>query len=290
MESNETSIFVVTRPSSPIIEDLKSIRMGLNISWKSDVNSKQEQYEVLYSRNGTSDLRTQKTKESRLVIKNLQPGAGYELKVFAVSHDLRSEPHAYFQAVCKFEEEDFEIFYLIRNYYVSDPNPPRNMTIETVRSNSVLVHWSPPESGEFTEYSIRYRTDSEQQWVRLPSVRSTEADITDMTKGEKYTIQVNTVSFGVESPVPQEVNTTVPPNPVSNIIQLVDSRNITLEWPKPEGRVESYILKWWPSDNPGRVQTKNVSENKSGELAIDWIDDAFSNPEYKPETLSHPFV
>jgi len=162
------------------------------------------------------------------------------------------------------------------------------MTIETVRSNSVLVHWSPPESGEFTEYSIRYRTDSEQQWVRLPSVRSTEADITDMTKGEKYTIQVNTVSFGVESPVPQEVNTTVPPNPVSNIIQLVDSRNITLEWPKPEGRVESYILKWWPSDNPGRVQTKNVSENKSGELAIDWIDDAFSNPIGNRTALSPP--
>ncbi|XP_052855612.1 tyrosine-protein phosphatase 10D isoform X1 [Drosophila gunungcola] len=245
MESNETSIFVVTRPSSPIIEDLQSIRMGLNISWKSDVNSKQEQYEVLYSRNGTNDFRTQKTKESRLVIKNLQPGAVYEVKVFAVSHDLRSEPHAHLQAVY--------------------PNPPRNMTIETVRSNSVLVHWSPPESGEFTEYSIRYRTDSEQQWVRLPSVRSTEADITDMTKGEKYTIQVNTVSFVVESPVPQEVNTTVPPNPVSNIIQLVDSRNITLEWPKPEGRVESYILKWWPSDNPGRVQTKNVSENKSAD-------------------------
>lgn len=79
--------------------------MGLNISWKSDVNSKQEQYEVLYSRNGTSEVRTLITKESRLVIKNLQPGAGYELKVFAVSHELRSEPHAYFQAVCKWLDE-----------------------------------------------------------------------------------------------------------------------------------------------------------------------------------------
>ncbi|XP_075158731.1 protein tyrosine phosphatase 4E isoform X3 [Haematobia irritans] len=243
MDSNETTIFVVTRPSSPIIEDLKSIKMGLNISWKSDVNSKQEQYEVLYSRNGTSEVRTVFTKESRLVIKNLHPGAGYEVKVFAVSHGLRSEPHAYFQAVY--------------------PNPPRNLTIETVHSNSVLAHWSPPESSDFTEYNIRYRTESEQQWVRLPSVRSTEADITDMTKGEKYTIQVNSVSFGVESPNPQEVNTTVPPNPVSNIIPLVDSRNITLEWPKPEGRVESYILKWWPTDNPSKTQTKNVSENKS---------------------------
>ncbi|XP_037938051.1 tyrosine-protein phosphatase 10D isoform X1 [Teleopsis dalmanni] len=245
MESNETAIYVVTRPSSPIIEDLKSIKSGLNISWKSDVNSKQEQFEVLYSRNGTSEVRTVLTKDSRLVIKNLHPGAGYEVKVFAVSHGLRSEPHSYFQAVY--------------------PNPPRNMTIETVRSNSVLVRWSPPENSDYTEYFIRYRTDSEQQWVRLPSVRSTEADISNMTKGEKYTIQVNTISFGVESPTPQEVNTTVPPNPVSNIIPLVDSRNITLEWPKPEGRVESYILKWWPTDNPTKTQTKNVSENKSAD-------------------------
>lgn len=103
MESNETTIFVVTRPSSPIIEDLKSIRTGLNISWKSDVNSKQEKYEVLYSRNGTSEVRTIDTKDSRLVITNLHAGAGYEVKVFAVSHGLRSEPHAYFQAVCKYK-------------------------------------------------------------------------------------------------------------------------------------------------------------------------------------------
>uniref|UniRef100_A0A0K8UW28 protein-tyrosine-phosphatase n=1 Tax=Bactrocera latifrons TaxID=174628 RepID=A0A0K8UW28_BACLA len=245
MESNETTIYVVTRPSSPIIEDLKSIRTGLNISWKSDVNSKQEKYEVLYSRNGTSEVRTIDTKDSRLVITNLHAGAGYEVKVFAVSHGLRSEPHAYFQAVFS--------------------NPPRNMSIETVRSNSVLVHWAPPENSDFTEYSMRYRTETKEQWFNLPSVRATEAEITDMTKGEKYTIQVNTVSFGVESPNPQEVVYTVPPNEVSNIIPLVDSRNITLEWPKPEGRVESYILKWWPTENSSKSQTKTVSENKSDE-------------------------
>lgn len=136
-----------------------------------------------------------------------------------------------------------------------------------MRSNSVLARWLPPEDSDFTEYTIRYRTDSEQQWVRLPSVRTTEAEITDMTKGERYTIQVNTQSFTVESPMAQEVNTTVPPNPVSNIIPLVDSRNITLEWPKPEGRVEAYILKWWPSDNPNKSHTKTVTENKAGK----WI-------------------
>lgn len=141
-----------------------------------------------------------------------------------------------------------------------DPYPPRNMTIERVTSNSVLVHWSPPDRSDFSEYSIRYRTESEMQWVRLPSVKSTEADVTDMTPGEKYTIQVNTVSYGVESANPQQVNQTVRPNPVSNIALLVDSTNITLEWPRPEGRVETYILKWWPTESPDQVHVKNVTE------------------------------
>lgn len=82
----------------------------------------------------------------------------------------------------------------------------------------------------------------------------------DMTPGERYSIQVNTVSYGVESPSPQQVNQTVRPNPVSNIFPLSDSNNITLEWPRPEGRVETYVLSWWPSEKPEEVHTKNVSE------------------------------
>lgn len=101
MESNETTIYVVTRPSSPIIEDRKSIKEGLNISWKSDVNSRQDNYVITYFRNDTGEVHTEETTDSRLVIKGLYPGAGYEVKVSAVSHELRSEPHAYFLAVCK---------------------------------------------------------------------------------------------------------------------------------------------------------------------------------------------
>lgn len=149
--------------------------------------------------------------------------------------------------------------------HFADPNSPKNMTIEKVTSNSVLVHWSPPENSVFTEYSIRYRTESDKQWVRLPSVNSTEADVTDMTPGEKYTIQVNTASYGVESPNPQQVNQTVRPNPVANIVPLVDSNNITLEWPRPEGRVETYVINWWPTDTPDHIHSKNVSEQSISE-------------------------
>lgn len=145
-------------------------------------------------------------------------------------------------------------------FFCADPNAPRDMTIEKVTSNSVLVHWLPPKKSEFSSYLIRYRTESEKEWFNLPTVTTTEADVTDMTPGEKYTIQVNTVSYGVESPSPQQVNQTVRPNPVSNIFPLSDSNNITLEWPRPEGRVETYVLSWWPSEKPEEVHTKNVSE------------------------------
>lgn len=101
VESNESFLFVLTRPSAPIIEDLKPLVDGLNISWKSDVNSRQDKYEVECVRNDTLDNLIKTTYESRIVLKDLYPGAGYMVKVFAISHGLKSEPHEYFQPVCK---------------------------------------------------------------------------------------------------------------------------------------------------------------------------------------------
>ncbi|XP_071631195.1 tyrosine-protein phosphatase 10D isoform X5 [Temnothorax longispinosus] len=240
VESNETVLYQATRPASPVIEDLKPIEKGLNISWKSDVNSKQEKFEVTHNRNDTGESATTLTTESHIVLEDLYPGAAYEVKVFAISHGLRSEPHDYLQAVL--------------------PHPPKNLSIEKVTSNTVVVHWEAPTDSIFTEYSIRYRTEDDPRWVKLPSVRDTEAEVADMTPGEKYTIQVNTVSYGVESLYPLQVNHTVRPNPALNITPVIDSTNVTLEWPRPEGRIETYVIRWWPVENPEDSRTKNVSE------------------------------
>lgn len=85
-----------------------------------------------------------------------------------------------------------------------------------------------------------------------------------MTRGEKYTIQVNAVSHGVESPYPLYVNQTITPNPVEKILPIIDSNNITLEWLRPEGRIEKYLLMWWPTDQPEQLRMKNVSESRIG--------------------------
>lgn len=93
---------------------------------------------------------------------------------------------------------------------ISVPRPPRNMTIEKTKTiNSVIVQWVAPTDSLISEYAIRYRTDSDRTWVRLPAVQNTEAEVADMTPGERYTIQVNTVSYGLESNEPQQLNYTV---------------------------------------------------------------------------------
>lgn len=128
VESNETVLYQATRPSSPIIEDLKSIEKGLNISWKSDVNSRQEKFEVTHNRNDTGESATTLTTESHIVLEDLYPGAGYEVKVFAISHGLRSEPHDYFQAVCKYKQilylflslSLFFVFFLLSQFSNAD--------------------------------------------------------------------------------------------------------------------------------------------------------------------------
>lgn len=51
------------------------------------------------------------------------------------------------------------------------------------------------------------------------------------------------------------------PNPVLNITPVIDSTNVTLEWPRPEGRIETYVIRWWPVENPDDIHAKNVTES-----------------------------
>jgi receptor-type tyrosine-protein phosphatase beta len=57
------------------------LERGLNISWKSDVTSKQEKYVVVYVRNDTGRPTNIETIKPKIKLDNLYPGAGYEIKV-----------------------------------------------------------------------------------------------------------------------------------------------------------------------------------------------------------------
>jgi len=140
---------------------------------------------------------------------------------------------------------------------------------------------------------FRHQTD-DGKFYKLPPVKENEAEITDMIPGEKYLIQVNTASFGVESTEPLEVTQTVrkllisllsqrgwkyynfipEPNPVTNIASVIDSVNVTLEWPLPEGRIDFYFISWKldepindPDDDEDEEESSSISRSGSKNIS-----------------------
>lgn len=63
------------------------------------------------------------------------------------------------------------------------------------------------------------------------------------------------------SPIIDKLYPVSGPNPVLNVTPIVDSTNVTLEWPRPEGRIETYAIRWWPVENPQDIRSKNVTES-----------------------------
>lgn len=90
---------------------------------------------MVYVRNDTGRPTNIETREPRVTLQDLHPGAGYEIKVYALSHGLLSEPHISFTAVF--------------------PNPVRNLTILDVQDNKITLSWLQPKESLFTGYVLR---------------------------------------------------------------------------------------------------------------------------------------
>ena len=63
------------------MELVKPGRGGLNISWRTDVTSKQEKYIVVYTRNDTGQAVNIETTKMLTQLRDLYPGAGYKIQV-----------------------------------------------------------------------------------------------------------------------------------------------------------------------------------------------------------------
>lgn len=245
IESVERSLYQATRPASPIIEDVEPLSDGLNISWKSDVTSRQEKYVVVYVRNDTGRATNIETTKPRVTLSNLYPGAGYVIKVYALSHGLLSEPHTSFTAVY--------------------PNPPRNLTILRVVENRVTLQWLPPLNSLYTGYVVKYRPVSSSSedsptkgWKEIADITETEYVLDKLSHGEEYDIEVDAVSHRVPSDKALSVVQTIVPQAVTEVQPVLDAENITLEWPRPDGRVDVYHIKWYPLSNPEDVRLKQI--------------------------------
>ncbi|XP_039746101.1 tyrosine-protein phosphatase 10D-like isoform X2 [Pararge aegeria] len=243
--SNDSVFLAATRPLAPALRAAAPQQRALALAWRSDVDSRQDGYELRYRRRAAdAPFRALATPATNATLPDLLPGAVYEIQLAAVSHGLRSERLTVLKPV--------------------RPLPPEWMAVERASSNAVLVRWRGPSGGVVGAYSLRYQA-ADGPWRRLeplPADRD-RAEISNMTHGERYRIQLDTLSEdaagdAADSAQPLSAQHTVRPNPVSDVAQLADTRNVTLEWPRPAGRVEWYRVRWWAADDAGAAQQRDV--------------------------------
>ena len=60
---------------------VRPIPRGLDISWRTDVTSKQDKYIVVYTRNDTGQAVNIETTNMLTQLRDLYPGAGYKIQV-----------------------------------------------------------------------------------------------------------------------------------------------------------------------------------------------------------------
>ncbi|XP_028968340.1 tyrosine-protein phosphatase 10D [Galendromus occidentalis] len=233
MESEPFTVYQATRPSPPVIESLEPLSGPggfLNISWKSDVTSRQDSFVVVYTRNDTQEQRQETTKQNWLVLKNLYPGAGYNIKVSAISHGLWSEPHSYFHTVV--------------------PRPPNNLLVTKASNTSMILTWISPVNSIVDHYNVLIRASSSDTWKDLGFVNTTTFEMNDLIAGEKYSVKVNAVSNKAESQNSPVIEQTMYPNAITDVKHSVDSKNVTFSWQRPSGRIDYYIVVFNPVRDP----------------------------------------
>lgn len=77
--SLDTTTYQTTRPGTPVIETLESVNSlhtSVNVTWKSDVTSRQDEFKIVYMRKDqpVTSRTEKKTKQNWIVLESLWPG------------------------------------------------------------------------------------------------------------------------------------------------------------------------------------------------------------------------
>ncbi|XP_053210085.1 LOW QUALITY PROTEIN: tyrosine-protein phosphatase 10D-like [Panonychus citri] len=239
-KSEERIIFQPTKPAPPVIGILEPVtNHKLNVSWKSDVTSRQDSYKVVWIRNDTRDKEEAITKNNWLLLEGLTSGGSYTINVSAISYGLVSEPHTYFTTI--------------------PPRPPGGPQIAKASNSTVILTWTQPNSSLVDHYIVRYRPVGSTFWREMGVINITTTEIRDLVAGERYVFRVNTVSNKVESPDVREIEQTMYPNSVESVTYSIGSENITFKLVTPLGRVDYYIIVYNTVREPTQQNSKQVA-------------------------------
>lgn len=258
IQSEGVTVYQPTKPAPPVIGILGPVAnelSKLNVSWKSDVTSRQDSYRVTWIRNDTNAKKEAITKNNWLVLEGLYPGGSYEINVSAISYGLTSEPHTYFTTL--------------------PPRPPGRPQVVKASNSSILLTWDKPLDSLVDHYLVRYRPVGSTFWREMGVINITSTEIRDLVAGERYVFRVNSVSAKVESPDARDVEQIMYPNAVESVTYTSGSENITFKLVTPLGHVDYYIIVYNTVREPSQPNSKQVlagNNTKAGSLVTVVID------------------
>ena len=98
-----------------------------------------------------------------------------------------------------------------------------------------------------------------QPWTIVNDITTTEYTLEELLYGEHYEIEVDSVANKIYSQSPLKVKKTIVPQSVGNVEPILDAENVNLEWTRPEGRVDQYLIKWYPLSYPEDIHEKELT-------------------------------
>lgn len=233
-------------------------------------NPERDRYEYIY----TSTNHTQK---NSVVIQNLKPYTRYMIRltpVNIVGQSMRSS-----DATSEF-----------RTAQIEPEQPPRDLSVDDVKSNSVVVHWTPLSNhlwhGNPIGYNITWSENNNPSIMHslINDIRLDSALIKDLEEFTEYSFRIYSVNQAGLSPPSEPVYVATledtPSSGPSNLTaHALSSNAISVDWngiPKRHrnGIIKGYKIQYQSPESP--LQYKTVEDNSTRHVTLNDLR-AFTN-------------
>ncbi|XP_013399670.1 fibronectin-like [Lingula anatina] len=190
--------------------------------------------------------RSKETRETLMVLSDLDPGTSYEAHITTVSNRRTSEPY--------------------HIAFATDPDIPLDLAAACRGSTLVDVKWKKPR-GLFDHFTVGWRLQDEEVKYKTRDTTKTDHTIAGLSPGTQYEISVSSVSNRKES---EPCSIVVQTDPASITAIHIDTGvdSITLKWKRPEGKVDGYQLQLNGPKDPQEGKTFHVGETEEGEIHV----------------------
>lgn len=218
--SSETSIdYSYTTPNSPFT--------GIRLYYDTKDSFTSETYKVI-----TDSVQNH---TGTYTVTGLTAGTRYYLKLVA-----------YFESENNKSETD-------RDWSITKPNPVNSISKGDITTNSVVLNWTKPQSGDYTGYRIYYKKSTDTNYPSTPQVTINDKSTVTYTLaglegGTTYNIKIHAFHYysssqSKESVASSEVTAQTYPNPATNIVaENLSTTSTKLTWTSPTGMCDDLYL------------------------------------------------